>query len=163
MRNILGSVLIVLVGSIFSLFLFFTLVPQPIYDYLVAKTIPVYPNLSYSLVEKTTSNTQTKLNTWTIEANTAFPDGLAHASIDFTTEDHPKKVIEYYIDALQKQGWVIGSNSFKESQIKDPLPNYYEVFTKVINNRMFEMSISGSKGTKFVFINVNIQSIPLKR
>lgn len=168
MRNILGSLLIILVGSIFSLILYFTLVPQPIYDYLVAKTIPVYPNLnesSYFEISKQFQPMQntplTKPDVWKIEAHVPFTDHPS-ASINFTKGDHPKKVIEYYTHVLQKQGWVIGSNSFKESQIKNPLSDYYyEVFKKTIGGRDFETSITSSERTKSVYIR--IQSDPVKK
>lgn len=75
--------------GVVALWLFlFLFLGDPI-DYLVARTIPKYPNATE----------------WKVEATSGFPDGRPGADISFYTGDNYDSILAFYSPRLKAQGW----------------------------------------------------------
>ncbi|MBI2039798.1 hypothetical protein HYT18_01875 [Candidatus Microgenomates bacterium] len=184
MKSFIIGFLILVTGFVTSTLIYLILFPKPVEDFIIAKTIPQYPNLiTFSLDDLTYSQSKnqslTRITTqhqlqsggpsvfsnisgvWRVETHIPFGP-QPYASISFNTTDSPETVVKFYVDRLSQKGWDIGNNIEKELQIKFPTKGlFYEVFTKDIGDRKFELSIRSSllKATTYTDIFVNKKNL----
>lgn len=152
MRSFLIIIVIVSLGIVLSLLISNRFVYAPVEDYIVANTIPRYPNLVL-------------YRAWEIEthANLVAAHSDADATIVFYTKDASESVIAFYKKELLQRNWQIWEDAMKTAQEKSLESHYdqYEIFTKNIDDRKFELSILSNQagGVTHTTIYVNNDNI----
>lgn len=110
-RVIVFSIVLSALASFFFKFYFWGI---DIPDYIVVKSIPIYPNVS----------------TWRINSFNGFPTGATGGYLNFETEDSTESVLRFYETELGKLGWELNQSLIDESF-------YSRHFEKTIAGRRF--------------------------
>lgn len=120
MRNIFFvSLLIFLLGLIISGFFYLSFSSGNISFYIIAKTVPKYPNST----------------SWNVSAGTGWPDSSPSSEILFKTNDKAQSVVSFYRQELPKEGWV-------EESYADEVSITYASFIKNFGNKRFVLNVS---------------------
>lgn len=105
----------VLLSFIASFLFYFMFGAGNITDYVVVKSIPVYPNS----------------NDVRVYASSGFPDGSPSGDITFDTNDSTEAVLNFYKQELSKRGWQL------EQESESPVYSY-RTFTKTVAGKKFK-------------------------
>lgn len=114
MGKFLTFLFLILTGLILSFFFYLKFGAGDISDFVVAKTIPRYPNSS----------------SWSVTASSGFPDGSPGGDIYFETADNAQSVANFYEDILPKQGWSTTQTG-----------SYYAIFNKNVGTTTFTVNV----------------------
>ena len=116
-KHFILSILFFLIGFFVSLSFIISFVAGDIPDYIVARSIPRYPNASR----------------WKASANSGFPDGRPSGTVNFLTNDIPQSVYDFYQTELPKSGW--------KSKHVGQAENIEYLFIKRLGNHKYSLSI----------------------
>lgn len=112
---VLSIVLSALVSFFFKSYFWLLDIP----DYVVVKSIPIYPNVF----------------TWRITSFNGFPTGSTGGYLNFETEDSTESVLKFYETELGKLGWELNESlSYENSS--------WRHFEKTIAGRRFGAYVS---------------------